>query len=211
MQPSNSWSMSTCFFQIHDVCNTTQHIRKRLVVKKHFTKGDDPRLRYLEETLQNYLKKWKDHTVKTRNSPGFLSKETYEALIFTCKSTAACVRYLLFKLFKLFKFKFVLKGRFSTDNIERMFGAIRSMCGGNNKCDVASATFAIQKILRTNICYSSLESNVPIKIDKETTANLLKESASRQLPQSVRTLNVLDRLEKPTLAILDELTKSPGE
>jgi hypothetical protein len=92
-----------------------------------------------------------------------------------------------------------------------MFGAIRSMCGGNNKCDVASATFAIQKILRTNICYSSLESNVPIKIDKETTANLLKESASRQLPHSVRTLNVLNRLEKSTLAILDELTKSPGE
>jgi hypothetical protein len=195
------------FFQIHDVCNTTQHIRKRLAIKKHFTKGDDPRLRYLEETLQNYLQKWKDHTVKTRNSQGFLSKKTYEALIFTCKSTAACVRYLLQER----KFKFVLTRRFSTDNIERMFGTIRSMCGGNNKCDVASATFAINKILRTNICHSSLDSNVPIKIDKETTANLLKESASRQLPHSVRTLNVLNRLEKSTLAILDELTKSPGE
>ena len=82
---------------------------------------------------------------------------------------------------------------------------IHSMCGGN-KCDVASATFAIHKILRTNICHSSLESNVLIKIDKETTANLLKESASQQLPQSVKTLNVLNRLEKPMLAILDELT-----
>ncbi|EFX64368.1 hypothetical protein DAPPUDRAFT_334277 [Daphnia pulex] len=121
--------------------NEGQHIRKRLAVKKHFTKGDDPRLRYLEETLQNYLEKWKDHTVKTRNSQGFLSKETYEALIFTCKSTAACVRYLLQER----KFKFVLTRRFSTDNIERMFGAIRSMCGGNNKWDFTKSfglTFA---------------------------------------------------------------------
>ncbi|EFX64788.1 hypothetical protein DAPPUDRAFT_117858 [Daphnia pulex] len=121
--------------------NEGQHIRKRLAVKKHFTKSDDPRLRYLEETLQNYLEKWKDHTVKTRNSQGFLSKETYEALIFTCKSTAACVRYLLQER----KFKFVLTRRFSTDNIERMFGAIRSMCGGNNKWDFTKSfglTFA---------------------------------------------------------------------
>ncbi|KZS08308.1 Uncharacterized protein APZ42_027789 [Daphnia magna] len=191
------------FFQIHDVSSTTQHIRKRLAIKKHFTKIDDARLRYLEETLPKYFKKWKDHTVKTRNSHGFLSKETYEALIFTCASTAACVRYLL----KERKFKFVLTRRFYTDNIERMFGAIRSIGRGNNKCDVASATFAINKILRTNICHSSVHSNVPIKINKETTANLLKASASGKSPQNIRTINVLYRLESLRCQYLMSLQK----
>lgn len=83
------------FFQIHDVSNTTQHICKRLAIKKHFTRANDPRLKYLEETLPNYFKKWKEHTRKTKNTLGFLSKETHEALIFTCASTAACIRYLL--------------------------------------------------------------------------------------------------------------------
>lgn len=85
------------------------------------------------------------------------------------------------------------------------------MGGGNNKCDVASATFAINKILRTNICHSSIHSNVPIQIDKKTTANLLKESTSGKSPRNVRTINVLNQLEDSTLAILDELTKVPGE
>jgi hypothetical protein len=127
------------FYQIHDVCNTTQHIRQRLAIKKRFTKSDDVRLRYLEETLPKYFKNWKDHTVKTKNSQGFLSKETYEALIFTCASTAACVRYLL----KERKFKFVLTRRFSTDNIKRMFGAIRSILRRKQQIDVVSASFTI--------------------------------------------------------------------
>lgn len=85
------------------------------------------------------------------------------------------------------------------------------MGGGNNKFDVASATFAIKKILRTNICHSSIHSNVTIKIDKKTTANLLKESTSGKSPRNIRTINVLNQLEASTLAILDELTKVPGE
>lgn len=146
-------------FQIHDVSNTTQHICKRLAIKKHFTRANDPRLKYLEETLPNYFKKWKEHTRKTKNTLGFLSKETHEALIFTCasKQHASAICYWNEN------FKFVLTRKFSTDNIERMFGAIRSMGEGNNKCDVASATFTINKILRTNICHSSIHSNVQIK------------------------------------------------
>lgn len=82
---------------------------------------------------------------------------------------------------------------------------------GNNKCDVASATFAINKILRTNICHSSIHSNVPIKKDEEKTANLLKEPTSGKSPKNVRTITVLKQLENSTLAILNELTKVPGE
>jgi hypothetical protein len=139
--------------------------------------------------------------------PWFLSKDTHEALIFTCASTAACVRYLLLER----NLQFVSTRKFSTYNIERMFGAIRSMGEGNNKCDVASATFAINKILRTNICHSSIHSNVPIKKDEETTANLLKEPTSGKSPKNVRTITVLKQLENSTLAILNELTKVPGE
>lgn len=91
-----------------------------------------------------------------------------------------------------------------------MFGAIRSMGGGNNKCDVASTTFAMHKILRTNICHSSAYSNVPITINKQTTAHLLQESAGGKSPKHIRTKIVLFGLDKATLFILDELTKSPG-
>ncbi|KAI9559425.1 hypothetical protein GHT06_013413 [Daphnia sinensis] len=31
----------------------------RLAIKKYFTRANDPRLKYLEETLPNYFKKWK--------------------------------------------------------------------------------------------------------------------------------------------------------
>ncbi len=113
--------------------------------------------------------------------PWFLSKDTHEALIFTCASTAACVRYLLLER----NLQFVSTRKFSTYNIERMFGAIRSMGEGNNKCDVASATFAINKILRTNICHSSIHSNVPIKKDEETTAYLLKEPTNSGVNGSI--------------------------
>lgn len=41
------------FFQIYYVSNTTQYIRNRLAIKKHFTRANDPWLKYLEENLPN--------------------------------------------------------------------------------------------------------------------------------------------------------------
>ncbi|KAI9550750.1 hypothetical protein GHT06_004943 [Daphnia sinensis] len=49
--------------------------------------------------------------------------------------------------------------------------------------------------------------NVPIKIDKETMANLLKESTNGNSSKNVRTITALKQLENSTLAILAELTK----
>lgn len=86
-----------------------------------------------------------------------MSKETSEALIFTCKSTASCVRYLLDE-----GFNFVLTRKFSTDALERAHGAIRHHCGSNDHPHVAAALSAVDKIIRTGIAKTSIASNVPL-------------------------------------------------
>lgn len=45
-----------------------------------------------------------------------------------------------------------------------MFRAIRGMVGGKHKVDALSATFAMDKIVRTQLVYYLSEYNVPLKI-----------------------------------------------
>lgn len=58
---------------------------------------------------------------KNLTSPrGFLTAETYEAILLTTYLTAACVRHLLVTK----KFSFVLTRKFSSDPIEAIFGTL---------------------------------------------------------------------------------------
>lgn len=52
----------TKWFAVHDVSNTTQHVRQRLPDKMHFTSVDDERLKWLEGDFLSYLKTWKEST-----------------------------------------------------------------------------------------------------------------------------------------------------
>lgn len=106
------------FWTVHDVSNTTHHVTARMEDKAPFSSMTDERLAWLEEEFPDYLKKWQD---ETSNRNEYLSKETSDALIFTCRSTAACIRYLLQA-----GFLFVLTRKFSTDSIERFFGSVRA-------------------------------------------------------------------------------------
>ena len=87
------------WFEIHDSCNLTQAILKRLPNKAPFSSENDERLQWLEAFLK-WLKSWKDKIVDEKE---FLTSETYEAIVLTTKSTIAKIKYLL----KDLKFQFV--------------------------------------------------------------------------------------------------------
>jgi hypothetical protein len=66
---------------------------------------------------------------------------------------------------------FVLKRRFSTDNIERFHGAVRNYCGNNDHPAVSHALSAIERINRTQLAMTSMECNTPL-----VTKAILKKS-----------------------------------
>ena len=74
---------------------------------------------------------------------------------FTTLSTVTAVRYLLD-----FGFAFVLTRKFSSDDIEMFFGAVRQMMGGNFQGDAYNFNTSWERILRTGIAYNSISSNV---------------------------------------------------
>jgi len=190
------------FWRVHDVCNTTQHIHQRLPDKRQFDSPRDDRLRWLEVKLPEAIEKWHRSTEPHQR----LSDETFNALIFTCKSTAACIRYLLEQ-----GFRFVLTRNFSTDAIERFFGAVRAQNGANDTPTPARCIDAINRIVRTSIGYASINGNVPLDkesednhrtIPMERTKNVTKMPASSFLKE----INFTEE----EMAILDEFNHPPG-
>lgn len=151
------------WISIHDVSSLKEYWLKRLPDKRPFYDSNDERLNFLEREFPEKLDNWNKEVKKLVKSIPvgekemikteklkFLTKETYHAVIFTSASTVACIRYLLDEL----HFKFVLTRRFSSDNIEQFFGAVRQMAGGNFKCDALAVSQIFEKILRTGIAES---------------------------------------------------------
>lgn len=126
---------------IHDISNQTHGIFQRNPDQVPFYDVDDDRLVWLEETFPSYINKWKSEAPNKKN---FLSNETYNALIATSVATAEAIKYLL----QTGK-EFVLTRRFSTDNIESFFGAVRQVHGGNDRPTAEKTTTAISRLVRT--------------------------------------------------------------
>ena len=70
------------WFAIHDICNTTQHITKRLPDKKPCYDPNDEQLVWLEQTFLPWVEDWKKTDPET-----FLTDQTYEAIVLTSNST----------------------------------------------------------------------------------------------------------------------------
>lgn len=135
------------WISLHDICNVDEYYKKRLFDKKPFFKSSDTRLNFLEHELPNDLRLWEEevNNLVKKIPPGekekkklekdkFLTKETYNALLLTSRSTVECIRFLLDRV----GFKFVLTRRFNSDSVEQLFSAIRQMTGGNFKGDATS-------------------------------------------------------------------------
>lgn len=110
------------------------------------------RLLWLETECLEYFAQCKESTSHKKE---FLSEETYEALRVTTLSTVLCTRHLL-----QLGFYFVLTGKFSSDDVESLFSAIRQLNGSNDLTDAYAALSALQKILTTGIIHSSESGNV---------------------------------------------------
>ena len=87
--------------------------------------------------------------------PG-LTKETAEAVLFTAKSTSACVKYLLQKR----NFYYELTRSFSSDPIEAMFTNIRLRGGPQDATDARAVEYALKRILQSGLVTPSKSANV---------------------------------------------------
>lgn len=169
-----------------------------------FYSKDDERLRWLEEVFLKWLSEWRK-SVPNKNN--FLSDETYEAIVLTCKSTASCIRHLLDQ-----GFNYVLTRKFSTDDIERAHGAIRHHCGSNDHPHVAAALSAVDKMIRTGLAKTSIACNVPLVKEKsaDTGLPLISTQAQNEQVNKRRAQFELSRVSLENLKILDELKRAPG-
>ena len=130
------------------------------------------------------------------------TKETYQAILLTSRSTGACVRYMLDDV----GFHFVLTRKFSSDKIESHFGAIRQLLGGNFKGDAVSVMYVTEKIIRTGMAYSSIHENVILEKEKQKSYELIRANGNRKKETST----ILSSLRESILEILNELNNVPS-
>jgi hypothetical protein len=142
------------FFKIHDVSDKTQYFRKQEPISAPYVNINDERLIWLVETLPSYVNTLQELS-KQSNMKG-LTKETHEALIFTAKSTAQCIKYLLEES----GFYFVLTRSFSSDAIESMFSSVRLQGGSQDATDARAAHYAIKRIIQSGLITSSPSANI---------------------------------------------------
>lgn len=184
------------WFEIHDSCNLTQSIMKRLPNKAPFTSENDERSKWLE-AFKKWLIAWKESCVIENE---FLTRETYEALLLTTESTIPKIRYML----KDFKFQFVLTRKFNSDNIERKFSALRQVNGGNYNMDAKAAIYGVEKLLRTGICYTALDCNAPLQREKRNRTNQEMIRPTSENSTKKRASDVLRSLTKEDRSPLDD-------
>ncbi|GBM01384.1 hypothetical protein AVEN_236207-1 [Araneus ventricosus] len=96
-------------------------IRENNVYKKPLTSSEtDERYKFLDGFL-NWLEDWKNMGCKT----GMLTKETHSALYMTTFALKEITKYCE----EEFNMKYILPGKFQTDNLEARFGLYRQMAG----------------------------------------------------------------------------------
>ncbi|XP_055928711.1 uncharacterized protein LOC129959843 [Argiope bruennichi] len=96
-------------------------IRENNVYKKPLTSSEtDKRYKFLDVFL-NWLEDWKNMKCDT----GMLTKETYSALFMTTYALKEITKYCQ----EEFEMKYILPGKFQTDNLEARFGLYRQMAG----------------------------------------------------------------------------------
>lgn len=103
---------------------------------------DDGRLLWLENDFTCYVKKVQASSVAS--GKGAFTDETFEALLFTTKSTVETTRYLLTQ-----GINYVLTRKLNSDPIEAVFGRVRYMCGGNDMLDARAVTAALDQIVKS--------------------------------------------------------------
>lgn len=155
----------------------------------------------LDEEIPELLKKWNKDK---KSALECFTKETLEAIIFTSRSTANCVKYLLNG-----GFQFVVSRRFTTDNIERFHGAIRNYCGNNDHLSVGQCLSTIERINRTQLAITSMSCNTSLvtkAVLKKGDAIILNERKAKCI--KLRARDVLKSTETANINLLKSLNSS---
>ncbi|KAH6919553.1 hypothetical protein HPB50_029469 [Hyalomma asiaticum] len=154
------------WFILHDTSNKLQHVHQRFPDVRYYDYPADERLERLEVTFPEYMENLKKQATHAR---GFLTTETYEALLLT------------------------------TDPIESLFGTLRRSLGCNDQQDARSAVSGLQKLPKTGIASASENRNVlrseeagrnngPVVARQQT------PTISTKLPEEA--IHVLERLKR---------------
>ncbi|KAF4529427.1 hypothetical protein B566_EDAN003523 [Ephemera danica] len=158
------------FFTVHDVSSRSQQYRFQDPDRAEYTEVTDPRLAWLTNDFLGYIKEVQQCS-KEAGLKG-LTAETYEALMLTCKSTAACIAYLL-----ELGFFYVLPRKMSSDCVEALFSATKRSLGWNTNPDGRNAICGIRNILKTGLMYCKSNANIVDRVD--STSNVTLRSASQ--------------------------------
>ena len=110
------------FWNIVNVKNTTKGIQKRLEDAQVISDTNDMMLQWLQ-AFACWLKLWNTQTTKA----GHLTEEAFTVLFHTVDTLVLLVKDLLDN----HKLKYVMLGRFQTDNLEARFGQYRMLSGTN--------------------------------------------------------------------------------
>ena len=138
---------------------STLKVQQRVIDDaKPITSVDDQRFEWLKK-LSEWLEAWKQ--CSNTNNTGFLTKKTYTALQHTITTLVALYKELL----QHYKLRYILIGKFQTDNIESRFGLYRMLSGCNYLVSVVEVLQNEKKLKMKNLLklYSSSKGTIPIK------------------------------------------------
>ncbi|XP_064479605.1 uncharacterized protein LOC135392838 [Ornithodoros turicata] len=182
------------WFTLHNIKSTNFHIFSRDPMRMPFYCENDERLSWLEDTFLAYINQWKQAAPA---NTAFLSPETYEALHVTTNATVLCTRYLLSH-----GFKYVLTFKYSSDEVESLFSAIRQLIGSNDQADAYAALSALHKIVVTGLIKPSASANVQ---NSDFQLSDLLKAPSSPVPQVPRA-----NAEATLLPYLGQLKTTPA-
>lgn len=136
------------WFDIHDTTYAGSAQKRPISTK------DDPRLVWLENEFPCYVKGIQETSVASGMNA--FTDETFQALLFSTKSTVETTKFLLAK-----GANFVLTRKLNSDPIEALFGRIRSVCGGNDMLDARAVTAALDHFVKEKTLAAAGEVKIP--------------------------------------------------
>ncbi|KAL1469389.1 hypothetical protein MTO96_025113 [Rhipicephalus appendiculatus] len=126
---------------------------------------DDERLSWLEVDFVNYIE---DLQLSGGRSKQKITKETYEAMLLTTRSTVPVTEYLLDHA----RFRYVLTRGFNSDSVESFFSCLRQFNSGNDRVDARAAVFFVEKLLKVGILHAAKTGNAPSSSESSVVVSL---------------------------------------
>nr|XP_042912286.1 uncharacterized protein LOC110282455 [Parasteatoda tepidariorum] len=135
------------WWKIASIKNTRKGYEKLDHDSVPFSCVNDARIKFLS-CLSSWLKEWQKKEIPGfKRNQGKLTSETFFAFQHTVQALTDVIKYLISEK----KDKFVLTGKFQTDNLEGRFGQYRQLNGGNYNLSVDQVLKSEKKLRITSL------------------------------------------------------------